>query len=156
MTRIFLLTVSNQYNAYNLILRLKKFMYTKHNGDNAKLRIFSFIPQRQRIQPNFINHTYNQNEPTNNQNNHINVGFTTNTKFMLLQLWQRKFWSIHIQTSQISTNFVHFIHHQFCTFISSIPKYLYLTCSTISYISSIPTWIRSHIYQIFSPDHICQ
>ena len=31
------------------------FMYTKYNGDNPKLRIF--IPQRQQIQPNFINHT---------------------------------------------------------------------------------------------------
>ena len=34
---------------------IRNFMYTKHNGDNPKLRIF--IPQRQRIQPNFINHT---------------------------------------------------------------------------------------------------
>ena len=48
---IFLLTVSNQYNACDL-------MYTKHNVDNAKLKIFSFILQRQRIQPNFTNHTY--------------------------------------------------------------------------------------------------
>ena len=32
--------------------------------------------------------------------NDINVGFTSNTKFMLLQLRQRKFYSIHIQTSQ--------------------------------------------------------
>ena len=30
---------------------IRNFMYTKHNGDNAKLRIFSFIPQRQHIQP---------------------------------------------------------------------------------------------------------
>ena len=44
------------------------------------------------------NQTYKHNP--NNQNNHINVGFTTNTKFMLLQLRQCKFWSIHIQTSQ--------------------------------------------------------
>ena len=34
---------------------IRNFMYTKHNKDNPKLRIF--IPQRQRIQPNFINHT---------------------------------------------------------------------------------------------------
>ena len=34
---------------------IRNFMYTKHNGENPKLRIF--IPQRQRIQPNFINHT---------------------------------------------------------------------------------------------------
>ena len=34
---------------------IRNFMYTKHNGDNPKLRIF--ILQRRRIQPNFINHT---------------------------------------------------------------------------------------------------
>ena len=34
---------------------IRNFMYTKHNGDNPKLRIF--IPQRQRMPPNFINHT---------------------------------------------------------------------------------------------------
>ena len=32
-----------------------KFMNTKHNGNNTKLRIFSFILERQRIQPNFLN-----------------------------------------------------------------------------------------------------
>ena len=36
----------------------------------------------------------------NNQNNEINVGFTSITKFMLLQLKQRKFLSIYIQTLQ--------------------------------------------------------
>ena len=40
-------------------------MYIKHNGDNAKLRIFPFISQRQRIQPNFINHTYQTTKHTN-------------------------------------------------------------------------------------------
>ena len=34
---------------------IRNFIYTKHNGYNPKLRIF--IPQRRRIQPNFINHT---------------------------------------------------------------------------------------------------
>ena len=34
---------------------IRNFMYSKHNGDNAKLRIFSSIPQKQRIQPNFMN-----------------------------------------------------------------------------------------------------
>ena len=34
---------------------IRNFMYTKHNADNAKLRIFSFIPQRQRIQTKFMN-----------------------------------------------------------------------------------------------------
>ena len=41
------------------------------------------------------------------------MGFTTNTKFVLLQLRQRKFWSIHIQ---ILTNFKKFIFKQFRTF----------------------------------------
>ena len=30
-------------------------MYTKHNASNEKLRILSFIPQQQRVQPNFMN-----------------------------------------------------------------------------------------------------
>ena len=34
---------------------IQRFMYCKHNGDNAKLRMFSFIPQQQRIQPSFMN-----------------------------------------------------------------------------------------------------
>ena len=36
----------------------------------------------------------------NNQNSDINADFTNNTKFMLLQLRQRKFCSIHIETLQ--------------------------------------------------------
>ena len=34
---------------------IRNLMYTKHNPDKTKLRIFSFIPQRQRKQPNFMN-----------------------------------------------------------------------------------------------------
>ena len=41
------------------------------------------------------------------------MGFTTNTKLVLSQLRQRKFWSIHIQ---ILTNFKIFIFKQFRTF----------------------------------------
>ena len=37
---------------------IRNLIYTKYNGDNPKLRIISFIPQQRRIQPNFINHTY--------------------------------------------------------------------------------------------------
>ena len=43
---------------------IRNFMYTKHNGDNANLRIFSFIPQRQPIQPNFMNRTANRTYQT--------------------------------------------------------------------------------------------
>ena len=94
-------------------------MYTKHNEDNPKSSIFSFIPQRRRIHPNFMNHTYQTTNLTkDNPNNHryISVGFTTNTKFVLLQLRQHKFWSIHIQ---ISTNFKKFKFNQFRTFHAS-------------------------------------
>ena len=79
-------------------------LYIKHSGDNAKLRILSFIPQRKRIQPNFMTdsirtfiHTKQQTQPEqpkqrnrtykrnlNNQNNKIHVGFTSKTKFILL------------------------------------------------------------------------
>ena len=38
----------------SMINSIRKFMYIKHSGDNTKLRIFSFIPQRQHIQPNFM------------------------------------------------------------------------------------------------------
>ena len=62
MTKVFLLTISNQFSTKpNFeIVGIRNFMYTKHNEDNAKLRIFSFIPQLQRIQPNFINYTYHK------------------------------------------------------------------------------------------------
>ena len=122
MTRIFLLTVSNQYNAYNLILRLKKFMYTKHNGDNAKLRIFSFIPQRQRIQPNFMNHTYQTTKHTNTTRT------TKTTTSTLVSPLTQSLCSYNRGNANLGvfifklhnklSNFVHFIHHQFKQFIN--------------------------------------
>ena len=33
---------------------IRNFLHTKHNEDNAKLRIFSFVSQRQRIQPKYM------------------------------------------------------------------------------------------------------
>ena len=45
------------------------------------------------------NNLTNKDSPKE-QNKDINVDFTTNTKFILLQLRQRKLWSIHIQISQ--------------------------------------------------------
>ena len=75
-------------------------MYTKHNGDNGKLRMFYFIPQRQRIQPNFTNpnQTTKQTQVKQPKQQHQR-GFH-HTKFKLLQLRQRKFWSIDIQILQ--------------------------------------------------------
>ena len=34
---------------------IRNFIYSKPNGDNAKLSIFSSIQQQQRIEPNFMN-----------------------------------------------------------------------------------------------------
>ena len=34
---------------------MRNFIHSKHNGDNAKLRILSFMPQQQYIQSNFTN-----------------------------------------------------------------------------------------------------
>ena len=88
----------------------------QYNGDNPKLRIFSFIPTTTyaaHFYESYIPNSKPNKHNPNNQNNDINVGFTTNTKFVLLQLRQRKFWSIHIQ---ISTNFKKFIFNQFRTF----------------------------------------
>ena len=33
---------------------IRNFIHTKHNKDNVKLTIFSFVSQRQRIQPTYI------------------------------------------------------------------------------------------------------
>ena len=44
---------------------IRNFMHNKHNKDNASFRIFPFIPQQQRIQPNFMNHTYQTTNQTN-------------------------------------------------------------------------------------------
>ena len=60
---------------------------------------------------------------------------------MLLQLRQRKFCSIHIQTLQEIGRF-HTFHPSQVLHISLTLKNLYLACWAVSYISSIPTWIR--------------
>ena len=158
MARIFLLTVSNQYNAYNLILRLyatRNVMYTKRNGDSPKLRIFSFIPQQRRMQPNFMNHTYQ----TTNQTNTTQPTKTTTSTWVLPPTqslcsynWDNANCGVFIFTFQpvsknsYSTNFVHFIHHQFEHFIQ---KNLYVAWRTILYILSIPTWILHQLSKIF-------
>ena len=105
---------------------IRNFMYTKHNGDNPKLRIFSFIPQRRRIQPNFMNHTYQ----TTNQTNTTQTTKTTTstwvsplTQSLCSYNWDNANSGVFILTFQpisknlYSANFVHFIHHQFVHFI---------------------------------------
>ena len=109
MTRIFLLTVSNQYQR-------------KHNENNAKLRIFSFILQRQRIQPSFMNHTYQTTKHTNTTR-----ATKTTTSTLVSPLtqslcsynWGNANSGVFIfKFSNKLSNFVHFIHHQFEQFIS--------------------------------------
>ena len=39
---------------------IRNFKYTKHNRDNARIRILSFIPHRQRIQLYFMYHASKQ------------------------------------------------------------------------------------------------
>ena len=117
---------------------IRNFKYTKHNGDSPKSRIFSFIPQRRPVQPNFMNHTYQ----TTNQTNRIQTTKTTTstwvsplTQSLCSYNWDNAnfgvfiFQKVHIQPisyihpSPICTfhrsrktctglmnNFVHFIH----------------------------------------------
>ena len=82
---------------------IRNFMYTKHNGDNAKLRIFSFIPQQQRIQPNFMDDSIKTFIHTKQLNTHIQPEQPNSAVFTF---------KLHKKL----TDFVHFIHHKFCTF----------------------------------------
>ena len=96
-------------------------MYTKHNGNNAKLRIFSSIPQQQRIQHNFKNHKYQTIKQTN----------TTRTTKTTISTWvsqlTQSFCSYNgdnaisgvliFKFCNKSISFVHFINHQFVHFI---------------------------------------
>ena len=50
---------------------IRNFMHSKHNGDNAKLRIFSFIPQQQRIKSKFMNDSIGTFIHTKQLNTHV-------------------------------------------------------------------------------------
>ena len=95
---------------------IRNFMYTKCNGDNAKLRIFFHTATTtyttQFYEP-YIPSNQTNKQNLNNQHNEINLGFTTNTKFMLLQLKNANSGVFIFKFLYKSTNFVHFIHHQF-------------------------------------------
>ena len=115
------------------------FMYTKHNGDNPKLRIFSFIPQRRHMQTNFRNHTYQTTNQTNtNQTTKttISTWVLPLTQSLCSNNWDNTNSGVFILTFQpvsknsYSTNFVHFIHHQFAHFID--PEKLYVAWLIIS------------------------
>ena len=87
---------------------VRNFMYTKQNGDNAQIRIFSFIPQRQRIQPNFINDSIRIFIHTKQLNTHTQPGQPNSAVFIF-------------KLSKKLADFLHFIHHKFCTF-HRLPK----------------------------------
>ena len=102
-------------------------MYTKHSGDNPKLRIFSFIPQRWRMQHNFMNHTYQTKNQTNTtQTTKITTSMWVSplTQSLYSYNWDNTNSGVFILIFQpisknsYSTNFVHFIHHQFVHFIN--------------------------------------
>ena len=99
---------------------IRNFMYTKHNGDNAKLIVFSFIPQLQRIQPNFMNDSIKTFIHTKQLNTHTQTHTHTHT-----QTRTTKFCSIHIQTPQGIGRFRTF-HPSQILYISPTPKNLYL------------------------------
>ena len=96
-------------------------MYTKHNRDNAKLRIFSFIPQWQRIQPNFMNHTYQTTTDTNTTQitkTMTSLLVSPLTQSLCCYNWDNVNSRVFIfKLRNKSTSFVHFIHHQFVHFI---------------------------------------
>ena len=105
---------------------VRNFMHTNHNGDNPKLRIFSFLPEQRRIQPNFMNHTYQ----TTNQTNTTQTTKTTTstwvsplTQSLCSYNWDNANSGVFIfkfqpiSKNSHSTNFVHFMHHQFVHFI---------------------------------------
>ena len=97
------------------------FMYTKHNRDNAKLRIFSFIPQRQPIQPNFMDRTAKCTYQTTKHTNTTRTTRTTTstwvsplTQNLCSYNWNNANPGVFIfKLCNKSTNFVHFIRHQF-------------------------------------------
>ena len=119
MTRIFSLTFSNKYNTYNLILRLMDY----------EIHVYQ-AKRRQRIIKNILFHTTTITYTTQFYKSYIQITKRTNTKR-----------TTKTTTSLTNIDQLGTFHPSLILYISSIPKYLYLVCSTISYISPIPTWI---------------
>ena len=101
------------------------------------------------IQPNFMNHTYqttNQTSTTQTTKTTTSTWVSPLTQNLCSYNWDNANSGVFvfkfqpISKNSYSTNFVHFMHHQFVHFID--PENLYVYWWTISYISSIPTWIR--------------
>ena len=87
---------------------IRNFMSTKHNGDNAKLIISSFTPQRQRIKANFMsdsirNFIHDTYQTTKHTHTHTQPEQPNSAVFIF-------------KHCKILVDLVHFIHHKFCTF----------------------------------------
>ena len=108
---------------------VRNFMHTNHNGDNPKLRIFSFLPEQRRIQPNFMNHTYqttNQTNTTQTTKTTTSTWVSPPTQSLCSNNWDNANSGVFIFKFQpflktsYSTNFVHFILQQFRAFHPSL------------------------------------
>ena len=103
---------------------IRNLMHTKQNGDSPKLRIFSFIQQWQRIQPNFMNdsigtfiHTKQHNTRTTRTTK------TTTSAWVSLVIqslcshnWHNASFAVSIfKLHKNLPDFAYFIHHKFCT-----------------------------------------
>ena len=76
---------------------IRNFMYTKHDGENVKLRIFfhtATTTYTTQFYESYISNNQTNKHNPNNQNSDINVDFTTKTNFLL------NFCRIHIQILQ--------------------------------------------------------
>ena len=95
---------------------IKNFIYSKHNGGNAKLRIFSFIPQQQRMI-----HTYQTTKHTNTTRTTKTTTSTwvsPLTQSFCSDNWDNANSGVFIfKLRNKFTNFVLFIHHQFAHFV---------------------------------------
>ena len=142
---------------------IRNFMYTKHNGDNAKLRIFSFIPQRQRIQPSFMNLTYQTTKHTNTTQT---IKATTSTQVSPLTHrlcsynWDNANSGVFVfKLCNKSTNFVHFIHHQFAQFIDPEKPVRGLMNSLVHfihpYMNPLPKFINKRV-RFFRHQTMCR
>ena len=101
---------------------IRNLMYTKHNGENAKLTIFSFIRQLQRIQPNFMDdsirtliHNKQLNTHTQPDNQILQYSYSNSARNWPISYISSITNFVHFidpQKSALSllSNFVHFIH----------------------------------------------
>ena len=133
-------------------------MHTKHNGDNAKLRIFSFITQRQLIQPKFMNHTYQKTKHTNTaRTTKKNASTWVSPLTQSLCSYNRdntNYGVIIFKLRIKSTNFVHFIHHQFEHFIDPEKPIRGLMNNLVHFIHSFINPLPIYHFENFNKDSL--